>query len=110
MGISDLKDSLQEFKIQSFQDLKNSRFGKYSITQIITIIYGLSTHIRETMLKRLLAFNGIDMNVTRNISSHNYDALNYRILYSIIEKLIDDKIFNELSDYLGVDYDATTRR
>ena len=96
--IDDIKDCFDHYSIESYKNLENKRIAQYAITQIITNIYELKKKIGDETLSKLPEFDKIRLAGARNIASHNYDRVNFEIIYDICKMLLNVKIERELKE------------
>jgi uncharacterized protein with HEPN domain len=95
--IGDLKNCLTHFEIKSHRDFENKRLSQFAATQIITIIHELKIKITAETLCKLPEFNKIKIAGARNIASHDYEKINFRMIFDICKMLTSEDIENELN-------------
>ena len=98
--IQNIRSSLEYENIKSYKELEDSVSAKFAVTQLITNIYELSKHIQISSLNILIEFNKIRIRTTRQIASHDYAAVDFRLVYAICLKLIAQAVSNELSKFV----------
>ncbi|MCL2079967.1 MAG: hypothetical protein FWH17_09035 [Oscillospiraceae bacterium] len=84
------------YQINSADDLANNDLCQLAITQIITNIYELKLKIREETLAQTPLFAKIGLKAARNIASHDYDGLDFDIIYRRTIQLTRQEISDEL--------------
>ena len=97
--INEIQGFFGQYSINSFEDLEGNNLVKYATTQIITNIYELKKKMSGDTLSNLPNFDKIKLSVARNIASHDYDEVNFSIIYIICSLLSKSK--NELEEVLG---------
>ena len=96
--IGDIKTCLYHFKINSFNDLRNERLAQLAVTQSITNIHEVKRLINQESLDRVSNFNNIKISAARNIASHDYESVNFKIIYDVCIKLTASNITEELEN------------
>jgi len=99
--ISELNRIIEKFDVKSYNDLENEYIALSSITQTITNINELKKLINVEILNKMLIFNKIKTNATRNIASHDYDSISPYAVYNVMTKLISDDNINEMEAILN---------
>jgi len=100
--IGDIQQIFEDADIKEFQDLKKSLMAKYATTQVLTNIYELSRKLQDTTLGGLTKFNSPILRTARQIASHNYEAIDFKSIYSLCMTLTGDTVRNELEAFLEV--------
>lgn len=98
--IGEIKEILERDGIASFQDLQDSLSTKYAITQIITNVYELSRKLQESALEKLKNFNTPTLRKARQIASHEYDAVDFMVIYNLCINLTDSAVVCELTSLM----------
>jgi len=99
--IDDIKDCLEHFNIKSHNDLKSTRLSQLAITQVITNICEVKKKITPETLQNLQKFDRIKVVGARNIASHDYERINFKIIYDICNMLSCDKVIAELKEVVN---------
>ena len=94
--IRTINDSYTMFNIRNANDLDGNDICQLAITQAITNIYQLRQKIREESLTQMPLFNKIGLKAARNIASHDYDSLDFNIIYKRTLQLLRQEISDEL--------------
>jgi len=94
--ITDMQTILTTYEISSSDKLRNALAAKYAITQLITNIYELSRQLQATTLDKLPQFNSPVLRKTRQIASHDYEAVDFRSIYNLCTQLINPVVQDEL--------------
>jgi uncharacterized protein with HEPN domain len=101
--INVLRETFGHFGINSAESLIGSEIASAAVTQTITNIYAAKKNLTGEILGNLNEFGKLKLSGARNIASHDYDSLNFNIIYDICIKLISDKIGEELRNELQSD-------
>jgi len=93
-----MREVLQQFDINSFEDFERNETCQLAITQLITNVHELTKKINKDLINKMpiLAKSRVGLKNARNISSHDYDSLDYKIVYDIVKDLTSAKFKNEL--------------
>jgi len=94
--IQTLRDAYGMFNITSAEDLAANDICQLAVTQIITNIYELKLKMRSKTLDRTPVFNKIGLKASRNIASHDYDSLDFEIIYKRTCQLLKQEVSDEL--------------
>jgi len=95
-----LKEAFEHFGIKKSDDLMDSELAQLTVSQLITNIYETRKNITDETLGILTGFNKLKLAGARNIASHDYENLNFYIVYDICKKLISVTIGEELENEL----------
>ena len=68
--------------------LKNNIIAQAALTQFITNIYEDKKKLSDETFNKLSELNKIKLAQARNIASHDYDSVDFGIIYAICKKLI----------------------
>ena len=99
--IGDVKECFEFYDIKGHSDLENKRLARYAITQIITNIHEIKKKLTDEVLLRLPGFDKIRLTDARNIASHDYDSLDFKIIYALCKRdILDGDVKNELEGVL----------
>ena len=99
--VGDIRECFEHYDIKSYRDLESKRLAQYAITQIITNIHELKKKMTDEVLSKLPEFDKIRLANARNIASHDYDSLDFEIVYRMCERrLLSDTAKNELEGVL----------
>ena len=90
--IDDIQDCFLHFDIYSYNDFGRKRLAQFAISQIITNIYETKKDMQQATLDKIPEFDKIRLAATRNIASHDYENLNFKIIYEICGKLNSEQI------------------
>jgi uncharacterized protein with HEPN domain len=77
--------------------LKSERLSQFAVTQIITNIYELKKKLTPEVLIDMPNFDKIKLAGARNIASHDYEQVNFRMIYDICDMLTSEAVESELS-------------
>ena len=71
----------------------------FALTQYLVNIYGLFQNINDIGISsRLVIFSSKNIYKCRNISSHDYDSLNWVLVKKLCSQLLDEKVIQALND------------
>jgi len=102
--IMDIGECFDHFVVESHADFAANRLAQYAITQIITNIAEIRKDISDATLLLLPGFSRIKVIGARNIASHAYEQVNFRIIYDICGMLQSENVVKELNGVIyGVD-------
>jgi hypothetical protein len=96
--INDIGEILKADNISSADALKNTLAAKYAITQLVTNIYELSRKLQDETLNKLENFNSPVLRKARQISSHDYEAVDFRSIYNLCTQLTGKIVQDELKN------------
>lgn len=91
-NIDRIKTAYAHFGIKAPVDLMNCDLAQLAVTQAITNIYEAKKLFRQETLNNIKEFDMIRISATRNIASHDYDSVNFNIIYDISVKLMSKQI------------------
>jgi len=109
--IQTISDAYATFKINNATDLADNHICQLAITQAITNVYELRKRIQDSTLVNVPKFSRLKLGlkVARNIASHDYDSLDFGIVFKITNRLIDSQLVIELEAAKnGVKCDCTS--
>jgi len=86
--IYDLENCFTHFNIKSYEDLQKNRLAQLATTQLITNLSETKKLMQQTTLGNIQPFASIKVTTTRHIASHDYDSVNFKIIYDICQKLL----------------------
>jgi hypothetical protein len=82
-SISNIKRAFVQNEIESANILKYDELTQAACTQLITNIQESKKNLREKIYSKFLALNRIKLAPARNLASHNYDSLDFDIIYDL---------------------------
>lgn len=94
--IQTLRDAYDMFNITNADDLAANDICQLAVTQIITNIYELKLKMQSKSLDKTPLFNKIGLRASRNIASHDYDSLDFEIIYKQTCQLLCQEVSDEL--------------
>ena len=94
--IKNINEAYDTFQIGSADDLEKNVICHLAITQIITNIYEIKLKIQDATLAKMPLFYKIGLKAARNIASHDYDSLDFDIIYKRTCQLLKPEVLNEL--------------
>jgi|GEM_PF-692743 len=104
--IENIRQSLDHENVKSYEALEDTISTKFAVTQLITNIYELSKHIQISTLDSLKAFSKIRLRTTRQIASHDYAAVDFKLVYAICTRLTAKSVQEELYKFSKEDEDG----
>ena len=99
-SISNIKLCFKQHDINNVNDLKNDEVAQAACTQFITNIYENKKKLQDETYNKLIETNKIKLAGARHIASHDYDSVNFIVIYSICNQLIKAEIITELCDVI----------
>ncbi len=94
--IKNIEKAYATFSIVNADDLAENELCHLAITQIITNIYEAKQKMQNTTLEKVPLFNKIGLKAARNIASHDYDSLDFDVVYKRTCQLLKPEVQNEL--------------
>jgi len=82
--------------VESREDFECNEICQLAIAQSITNIYEVKKKIRAETLSQVPAFDRILLKAARNIASHDYDSLDFEIIYKRTIQLLKPEVSQEL--------------
>ena len=95
-AINGIKKCFKDYNIESFNDLKIEIIAQAACTQFITNIYENKNKLLDETYVELPLLNNIKLAGARHIASHDYDNVNFVIIYKICNQLTQEAIFLEI--------------
>jgi len=99
--IQKLKDMQERFKVHNLDDFNKDDIYQLATAQIFTNIYETEKNIQESTLDKLTVLKKLNLKVPRNIASHDYESLDFAILYRQVIQLLNSKLTNELEAFIN---------
>ena len=94
--IGDIGNCFERYEIKSYNDLRGERLAQYAITQILTNIHEVKKKLTDEIVLKLPEFNKIKLAGARNIASHDYERLDFEIIYRRANQLLRENIISEM--------------
>ena len=96
------QDVLDKFAIHDYADFEHDEICQLALNQLITNIYELTKKIDNEVLDKMpiLSKSRFGLKNARNISSHDYDSLDFKIVYRLVKDLTNTNFKKELEDML----------
>lgn len=91
-NIDRIEAAFEHFEIETPEDLIDCDLAQLAITQAITNIHETKKLLRQETLDNIRNFDTIKVAAARNIASHDYDSVNFKIIYDISVRLISEPI------------------
>ena len=95
-SITNISKCFEQHKIENSNNLKNDEIAQAACTQFITNIYENKKKLQNETFNKLVELNKIKIAGARHIASHDYDSVNFIVIYSICNQLIQETILSEL--------------
>ena len=96
--IGSIKKAFEFFKIRALTDFVNSDVCQLAVTQAITNISELRRKLSTDTLDKLILFSkmGIVLKTARNIAGHDYEMLDFGIIFDTANKLQRKQLLDEM--------------
>lgn len=78
------------------EDLLDNGVCQLAIAQALTNVYEVKKRISPTVLSKAPSFDKILLKAARNIASHDYDSLDFRVVFDRTMQLLNKEVSNEL--------------
>jgi len=94
--ITSIHEAFTTLNVSSLDDYLQNNICQLATAQVITNIHELKNKLRDETLAKLTQFSSIRTQAARNIASHDYDRLDFRIIYDRAKQLQNSNIADEL--------------
>jgi len=96
--IQSINKAYTTLKVENASDLADNDICQLAVTQALTNIYGLRQKIQAETLEQMPLFAKLRLGLkaARNIASHDYDSLDFSMIYNITSRLSDKGTIKEL--------------
>ena len=98
--IGSINECFTHFKINSHEDLENTHLAQLAVTQAITNIYEAKKRFRPEAISLIPNFDKIKISRARNIASHDYESVDFVIIYGICQGLMRNSVLDELNEVI----------
>ena len=106
--IQTINNAYTKFDITNADDLAGNDICQLAITQAVTNIYELRQKIQADTLSQMPLFSKIRLKAARNIASHDYDSLDFDVVYKRTSQLLKSEVADELEAVKdGIKQDST---
>jgi len=95
--IENISKCFEQHKINNSNNLKNDEIAQAACTQFITNIYECKKKLTTDTFNELVELNKIKVAGARHVASHDYDSVNFIVVYSICNQLNQEVIISELN-------------
>ena len=95
-SISNIKKAFTQNQISNVNNLKNDELTQAACTQLITNIQEAKKKLQDETYNKLIELNKIKLAGVRNIASHDYDSLDFSVIYYICRDLIKANVLSEV--------------
>lgn len=99
--LTNIKKCLNQNNIKNVTDLKNDEIAQAACTQFITNIHEAKNKLQDETNNKLTELNKIKLSGARNIASHDYDSVNFAVIFNICKQLTEESIFEEVKEVLS---------
>jgi len=96
--IKAIGDAYDVFKIKKATDLSNNYVCQLAVTQAITNIFEVKKRMSKDVLAQAPSFNKIGLKAARNIASHDYESLDFDIIFRRTQQLLKFEVIAELEE------------
>ena len=100
-SIGNIKMAFDRNTIDTPTSFRNDELTQLACTQLITNIYEAKKKLQDETFDKLTTLNKIDLSTTRNIASHDYDRINFNIIYELCKRLTRPGILAEIYKILA---------
>jgi len=100
--IQSITDAYKVFNIVKAEDFKVNHICQLAVAQAMTNIYELWKKLQAETIEKMPNLSTVRLKATRNIASHDYDSLDFDILYNQTQKLMKPEIRKELEAVINV--------
>ena len=99
-----IAETYNKFDIKNFDDFEGDAVCQLAVTQALTNIYEIQKKIQLETMEKLTLFKSLRyrLKVARNIASHDYESVNFEILYKTTQSLLDEQNTKELETVVNV--------
>jgi len=94
-SLTNIKRVFEQNNINNSNNLKNDEISQAACTQFITNIQEAKKDLQDKTYNKLEELNKIKLAGIRNIASHEYDSLDFSIIYAICIQLTKPSILSE---------------
>ena len=96
--VQTIQDVFNKFSVQVYDDFEREEICQLAVNQLITNIYELAKKIDGDIVDKmpLLSKSRLSLKTARNISSHDYDSLDVKIIYRLVNDLTNIDFKREL--------------
>jgi len=94
--IKNIRQAYATYNIFRAHELATNELCHFAITQIITNIYETKIKLTDDALAQIPKFAKIRLRTARNIASHDYDSVDFDIVYRITLQLTSNEVVKEL--------------
>lgn len=100
-SIINIGDCFQQRNIDNADNLNCDALAQAACTQFITNIYEAKKRLQDETINKLPELNKIRLASARHIASHDYDSLEFVVIFGICKQLSRAKILAELYGVLS---------
>ena len=100
-SLNNIKRAFEQNNIYTPKNLMVDEITQAACTQFITNIYEAYDDLRDETKKEIKEINIASIRGARNISSHDYDSVNFETIYHICKKLMRPATLSEIYRILG---------
>ena len=100
-SLTNIKKVFEQNDIINSNGLKRDDITQAACTQFITNIQEDKNKLQDETYNKLIELNKIKLAGARNIASHDYDSLDFGIIYDICKRLTRSVILSEIYGVLA---------
>lgn len=93
-----ISDAYTMFEITNVEGLKRNHVCQLAVTQAITNIHEIKKRMSQDVLVQMPLFGKIGLKAVRNIASHDYDSLDFGIIFRRTRQLLASEVNKELEE------------
>jgi len=101
--IKNIEECFEHFDIKSSHDLESMRLAQLATTQAITNMFEAKKKLRPEAIDVIPVFDRVKIGRARNIASHDYDSVDFNIIFDICKRLMGEAVNNELNRVISVE-------
>ena len=94
-SLTNIKKAFTQNGINNANNLKNDELTQAACTQFVTNIQEAKKKLQDETYNKLVELNKIKLANARNIASHDYDSVDFGIIYDICNRLIKATVLSE---------------
>jgi len=98
--LTNIRKTFEKNEIKNVNHFVTDEIAQAACTQFITNIYEAKKKLQDKTYNKLIELNKINLSGARNIASHDYNSLDFNIIYYISLRLINTTISDEINNTL----------
>jgi len=100
-SLTNIKKAFEQSSITNANKLKKDEITQAACTQFITNIQEAKKKLQDETYNKLVKLNKIKLAMARNIASHDYENLDFGIIYDICRRLVEESVLFEIREILA---------